>query len=110
MLYLLETRGLSKVYKETDGGLEILKDVNFQLTEGSIVVLTGASGSGKSTFLNIVGALDKPTGNVIKCADWIIDLGPDAGEHGGYLVAEGTPEQIAKCKKSWTGKFLHSHI
>jgi len=61
MLYLLETRGLSKVYKETGGGLEILKDVNFQLTEGSIVVLTGASGSGKSTFLNIVGALDKPT-------------------------------------------------
>ncbi|MCL2207032.1 MAG: excinuclease ABC subunit UvrA [Fibromonadales bacterium] len=46
--------------------------------------------------------------DVIKCADWIIDLGPEAGEHGGYLVAEGTPEQIAKCKKSWTGKFLHS--
>ncbi|MCL2260941.1 MAG: excinuclease ABC subunit UvrA [Fibromonadales bacterium] len=46
--------------------------------------------------------------DVIKCADWIIDLGPDAGEHGGYLVAEGTPEQIAKCKKSWTGKFLNS--
>jgi len=44
--------------------------------------------------------------DVIKCADWIIDLGPEAGEHGGYLVAEGTPEQIAKCKKSWTGKFL----
>ncbi|MCL2260942.1 MAG: ABC transporter ATP-binding protein [Fibromonadales bacterium] len=65
MLYLLETRGLSKVYKETDGGLEILKDVNFQLTEGSIVVLTGASGSGKSTFLNIVGALDKPTGGSV---------------------------------------------
>jgi len=46
--------------------------------------------------------------DVIKCADWIIDLGPEAGEHGGYLVAEGTPEQIAKCKKSWTGKFLNS--
>ncbi|MCL2207031.1 MAG: ABC transporter ATP-binding protein [Fibromonadales bacterium] len=61
MLYLLETRGLSKVYTETGGTLEILKDVNFRLTEGSIVVLTGASGSGKSTFLNIVGALDKPT-------------------------------------------------
>ena len=44
--------------------------------------------------------------DVIKCADWVIDLGPEAGEQGGYLVAEGTPEQIAKCKKSYTGKFL----
>ncbi|MCL2283032.1 MAG: ABC transporter ATP-binding protein [Fibromonadales bacterium] len=61
MLYLLETRELSKVYTETGGELEILKNVNFWLTEGSIAVLTGASGSGKSTFLNVVGALDKPT-------------------------------------------------
>ncbi|MCL2102387.1 MAG: ABC transporter ATP-binding protein [Fibromonadales bacterium] len=61
MKVLLETRGLSKVYRETGGGLEILNNVNFTLNEGSIAVLTGASGSGKSTFLNIVGALDKPT-------------------------------------------------
>ncbi|MDR3002310.1 MAG: ABC transporter ATP-binding protein [Fibromonadaceae bacterium] len=61
MSYLLETRGLSKVYRETGGGLEILKNVNFTLNEGSIAVLTGASGSGKSTFLNIVGVLDRPT-------------------------------------------------
>jgi lipoprotein-releasing system ATP-binding protein len=58
---LLETKGLSKIYNETGGALEILKDVNFKLSEGSIAVLTGPSGSGKSTFLNIVGALDKPT-------------------------------------------------
>jgi excinuclease ABC subunit A len=44
--------------------------------------------------------------DVVKCADWIIDLGPEAGEEGGYLIAEGTPEQIAKCKKSHTGKYL----
>ncbi len=44
--------------------------------------------------------------DVIKCADWVIDLGPEAGEQGGYIVAEGTPEQIAKCKKSHTGRFL----
>lgn len=43
---------------------------------------------------------------VIKCADWIIDLGPDGGDRGGYIVAEGTPKQIARCKKSYTGKFL----
>jgi len=65
MPFLLETKELSKSYKETGGNLEILKDVNFQLSEGCIVVLTGASGSGKSTFLNIVGALDKPTGGSV---------------------------------------------
>src|SRR5438046_5774206 len=43
---------------------------------------------------------------VIKCADWIIDLGPEAGEAGGEVVATGTPEQIAKIEKSHTGKFL----
>ncbi|MEM7010596.1 MAG: excinuclease ABC subunit UvrA [Verrucomicrobiota bacterium] len=45
---------------------------------------------------------------VIKCADWIVDLGPEAGTHGGELVAEGTPEQVAKVKESHTGEFLRS--
>lgn len=44
--------------------------------------------------------------DVIKTADWIIDLGPNGGEYGGKIVAEGTPEQIIKNKKSLTGKFL----
>jgi len=65
MPFLLETKKLSKVYRETVGTLEILKNVDFGLNEGCIAVLTGASGSGKSTFLNIVGALDKPTGGSI---------------------------------------------
>ena len=43
---------------------------------------------------------------VIKCADYIIDLGPEGGEAGGYLVAAGTPEEVAACPQSWTGKFL----
>jgi excinuclease ABC subunit A len=43
---------------------------------------------------------------VIKCADWIIDLGPEAGDAGGEVVATGTPEQIADIEKSRTGKFL----
>ena len=43
---------------------------------------------------------------VIKCADWIIDLGPEAGDEGGEVVATGTPEQIAKIDKSHTGRFL----
>ncbi|MFO7850996.1 MAG: excinuclease ABC subunit UvrA [Bacteroidota bacterium] len=43
---------------------------------------------------------------MIKNADWIIDLGPEGGEQGGYVVFEGTPEEIIKCKKSYTGKWL----
>jgi excinuclease ABC subunit A len=43
---------------------------------------------------------------VAKCADWIIDLGPEGGDKGGQIVAEGTPRQIAKNKNSWTGKYL----
>tara|TARA_R110002049_G_scaffold31092_2_gene105788 strand:+ start:31525 stop:34314 length:2790 start_codon:yes stop_codon:yes gene_type:complete len=44
--------------------------------------------------------------DLIKCADYIIDLGPEGGKHGGQLVASGTPEEIAKDKKSVTGKYL----
>jgi excinuclease ABC subunit A len=44
--------------------------------------------------------------DLIKCADWIIDLGPEGGENGGQLLAEGTPEEIIKNKKSVTGKYL----
>lgn len=48
--------------------------------------------------------------DVIKCADYIIDLGPDGGDKGGQLVCAGTPEEIIKCKDSWTGKFLSSKL
>ena len=44
--------------------------------------------------------------DVIKSADWILDLGPEGGSGGGTLVAEGTPEAVAKFKSSYTGKFL----
>ncbi len=44
--------------------------------------------------------------DVIKTADWVIDLGPEGGEAGGYLVAEGTPEDVARCEKSYTGQAL----
>ena len=44
--------------------------------------------------------------DVIKSADWIIDLGPEGGNAGGYVVAIGTPEQIAANKASVTGQFL----
>jgi excinuclease ABC subunit A len=44
--------------------------------------------------------------DVIKQADWIIDLGPEGGEEGGRIVAQGTPEQVARVKKSYTGQIL----
>jgi excinuclease ABC subunit A len=43
---------------------------------------------------------------VIKTADWVIDLGPEGGERGGYLVGAGTPEEITELPQSYTGKFL----
>jgi excinuclease ABC subunit A len=48
--------------------------------------------------------------DVIRNADWIIDLGPEGGEEGGRLVAQGTPEQLARCKKSYTGQALASYF
>lgn len=47
---------------------------------------------------------------VIKCADHIIDLGPEGGKAGGYIVCEGTPEQVAACDKSYTGRFLKGKL
>jgi excinuclease ABC subunit A len=44
--------------------------------------------------------------DIIKCADWIIDLGPEGGDRGGTVVATGTPEALARHKTSWTGKWL----
>ena len=47
--------------------------------------------------------------DVIKCADWIIDLGPEGGDGGGRLIAEGRPDAVAKIKASYTGQFLARH-
>ena len=48
--------------------------------------------------------------DVIKVADYIIDLGPEGGDMGGTIVAAGTPEEIVKCKKSYTGQFLKDYL
>jgi excinuclease ABC subunit A len=44
--------------------------------------------------------------DVIKTADWVIDLGPEGGDRGGEIIARGTPEQIARMPQSYTGQFL----
>ena len=47
---------------------------------------------------------------VIKCADWVIDLGPEAGDAGGIVVAEGTPEEVARVEESHTGHYLRGAL
>jgi excinuclease ABC subunit A len=44
--------------------------------------------------------------DVIKCADYLIDLGPEGGDGGGTVVATGTPEEVAACPESYTGQYL----
>ena len=48
--------------------------------------------------------------DVIKTADYVIDLGPEGGEAGGYVVATGTPEEIMRAKQSYTGKYLRDYL
>ena len=48
--------------------------------------------------------------DVVKTADWVIDMGPEGGDGGGFVVAEGTPEQIAMCEESYTGQFLRDAL
>jgi len=47
---------------------------------------------------------------VIRSADWVVDLGPEGGDKGGWIVAQGTPEQIAAARNSYTGKYLKDSI
>ncbi len=48
--------------------------------------------------------------DLIAEADWVIDLGPEGGDGGGRIVAEGTPEQVVRCRQSYTGRFLRAHL
>jgi len=48
--------------------------------------------------------------DVIKSADYIVDLGPEGGDVGGYVVASGTPEQVAECNDSYTGQYLKKYL
>jgi len=48
--------------------------------------------------------------DVIKTADWIVDLGPEGGDKGGKIIATGTPEEVAKIKGSYTGQYLKNYL
>jgi len=66
--------------------------------------VNGWMGEKDSRMLQLVGT------DVIRNADWIIDLGPEGGEKGGFIVAEGSPKDIAKNKKSYTGQYLRGVV
>jgi len=48
--------------------------------------------------------------DIVKVADWVIDLGPEGGDRGGYLIAEGTPEEVCHNANSFTGQYLHKYV
>jgi len=86
------------IFDEPTTGLHF-DDINKLLTAFRALIEAGGS------LLVIEHNLD-----VIKTADYIIDLGPEGGEAGGNVVATGTPEQIMKAKNSHTGRYLHEHL
>ena len=99
--------------------IKLAKELSKRSTGKTLFVLdeptTGLHFADIELLLEVLGRL-KEQGNtvvviehnldVVKTADWIIDLGPEGGSDGGEIVAEGTPEEVAKVKKSFTGKFL----
>ncbi|MBX2839560.1 MAG: excinuclease ABC subunit UvrA [Gammaproteobacteria bacterium] len=95
-------RELSK--RDTGNTLYVLDEpttgLHFEDVRALLIVLARLRDAG-NTVLVIEHNLD-----VIKCADWIIDLGPEGGDGGGTVVGTGTPEDIAKLKKSYTGYYL----
>ena len=78
--------------------------LHFQDIEKLIEVLNNLVNKG-NTVLVIEHNLD-----IIKSSDWIIDLGPEGGDEGGFVIAEGTPEEVRNNKKSYTGEYLQSLI
>ena len=87
-LYLLDEPTVGLHYADVQRLLDVLGDL---IARGDTVVLVEHN-------------LD-----VIAASDWVVDLGPDGGEGGGRLVAEGTPERVAKVEASWTGRYLIQH-
>ncbi len=99
--------------------IKLAKELSKRSTGKTLFVLdeptTGLHFADIELLLKVLGRL-KEQGNtvvviehnldVVKTADWIIDLGPEGGSDGGEIVAKGTPEDVAKVKKSFTGKFL----
>jgi excinuclease ABC subunit A len=97
---------LSRELARTDTGrtLYVLDEpttgLHFEDIRRLLIVLDRLVDAG-NTVLVIEHNLD-----VIKCADWLIDIGPEGGDKGGYVVAAGTPEDVARVQASYTGQYL----
>ncbi|VEH79531.1 UvrABC system protein A [Corynebacterium kutscheri] len=96
----------SELQKRSNGRTVYILDepttgLHFEDIRKLMIVIQGLVDKGNSVIV-IEHNLD-----VIKSADWIIDMGPEGGSGGGTVVAQGTPEEVAKVKASHTGKFLH---
>ena len=99
----------SELYKKDTGRTLFVLDepttgLHFHDIQNLMVVLNRLIDRG-NTVLIIEHNMD-----VIKCADHIIDLGPEGGDKCGYIIAEGTPERIIKNKDSYTGYFLKKEL
>ena len=99
----------SELYKKDTGKTLFILDepttgLHFHDIQNLMIVLNRLIDRG-NTVLIIEHNMD-----VIKCADHIIDLGPEGGDKGGYVIAEGTPEKIIKKKNSYTGIFLKKEL
>ena len=79
---------------------QIVQQTSINMRMDGLLVLNRPVNTG-STVLVIEHNLD-----VIETGDWIIDMGPEGGDGGGLVVAEGTPEQVAQVEASYTGKYL----
>ncbi len=96
----------AELQKRSDGKTVYILDepttgLHFDDVNKLLLVLQGLVDKG-NTVIVIEHNLD-----VIKSADWIIDMGPEGGDGGGTIVSQGTPEQVAQCSQSSTGKYLH---
>ena len=99
----------SELYKKDTGNTLFILDepttgLHFQDINNLLVVLKRLIDRGNSVII-IEHNID-----VIKCADYIIDLGPEGGDKGGKIIVEGTPEQIVNSDKSYTAKYLQKEL
>jgi excinuclease ABC subunit A len=100
--------GKNRTPKPNPGFLYILDEptvgLHFVDVQALLTVLNTLVEAG-NTVLVIEHNLD-----MVKAADWIIDLGPEGGDRGGEIIFEGSPEEIIKSKKSYTGKYLKGYF
>jgi excinuclease ABC subunit A len=103
--------------------VKLAKELSRRATGGTLYILdeptTGLHFEDVKKLLEVLHAL-VDAGNtvlviehnleVIKTADWLIDLGPDGGTNGGHIVATGTPEKIARVAESYTGQYLKPYL